>query len=134
MHSHAAFNYTNADQGSHSWLWGHQFYTATSPSTLPSDVRLMRPFTMGVFPATWDELDVCTHPFPKPGHWPIIWPTFEHHFDTMGTWEIVQCWKMGSQDKISGSVSYLACIQGKDGPQIRPETCSCQASSDLGLS
>ena len=46
-----------------------------------------------------------THSFPKPGHRPVVWPMFEHHFDTIGTCKITQCRKMGSQDKKSSSVS-----------------------------
>lgn len=70
---------------------------------------------MGVFPAAWDELDVRTHSFPKPGHWPVIWAVFKHHFDTMGTCEITQGGKMGSQDKISSSVSSLPASKKKMG-------------------
>ena len=68
---------------------------------------------VGGFPATWDELDVCTCSFPKPGHGPIIWPTFEHHFDTMGPCEIMQWGKTGSQDKISSSVFPLPASKEK---------------------
>lgn len=71
--------------------------------------------TMGVFPAAWDELDVRTYSFPKPGHQPVIWVVFKHHFDTIGTYEIMQCRKMGSQDKISNSFSSLPASKKKMG-------------------
>lgn len=49
MHFPTVFNHTNADQGSHSWLWGHQFYTATSHLPPPCTwTHLMCPFTWWV--------------------------------------------------------------------------------------
>lgn len=70
-----------------------------------------------------DELDVCTYSFPKPGHWPIIWPMFKQHFDTIGTCEVTQCWNMGSKDKISSSAVSLPASKEEMGQvtnQARP--------------
>lgn len=71
--------------------------------------------TLGVFPAAWDELDAHTYSFPKAGHQPGGWRVLEHHFDTMGTREIAQWKKMGSQDKLSSSVSSLPASKEKMG-------------------
>lgn len=71
--------------------------------------------TLGVFPAVWDELDAHTCSFPKAGRQPGVWRVLKHHFDTMGTREIAQWKKMGSQDKLSSSVSSLPASQEKMG-------------------
>lgn len=65
------------------------------------------PSHAGCVSSLLDELDVCTCSFPKPGHWPVIWPMLKNHFDTIGTCEITQCRNMGSQDKISSSAVSL---------------------------
>lgn len=95
--------------------YGDISFTVQHLPPLCNQPCLLGPFTWWVFPATWDELDECTSAFPKPGHWPIIWPIFEHHFDTIGTCEIMQCRKMGSQDKISSSVPSFPAYKEKMG-------------------
>lgn len=82
-----------------------------------------------------DELDVWTYSFPKPGHWPGHLANVQAHFDTMSTCEITQCRNMESKDKISNSA--VSCLHPRKRwvrPQIRPDTCYCQTSSDLRLS